>query len=523
MEIIDYLLARKKAGGGSDVTIEQLTATENGTYSEEGKAYSPVVVNVPTPENSYQLKDVPSGTVSTIDDGTALPMPSLKVGIEPQQDLHRYDHPWVGGAGKNLFDIDAEHTSGTSTYMYEVYVKPNAAYTLSSNCPYSSPASLYFNGDSTEANGVGNGIPKAFNSDENGKLTIYVRIAASGPAINLYTAVKNGQYYIQLEQGSTATSYEPYSNICPISGWTEANVNVSGVNIWDEEWENGTFDTTTGENIAISAQIRSKNHIKVKPNATYYYKGAASMWAMFFDVDGNIVEKPSGFSQVVGNSVPLQANMTFTVPSNAYEFKFYIVPAYGATYKNDISINYPSTETEYHAYNGQTYTIQFRDGDNPLTVYGGTLDVTSGELVVDRAFLTNDYLVNTADYESAGRNCYVLIGITLKTLGASVIDSKLIASALKTDSQDNLYSNRVIGIAHWWNTRIAFSTGDSNVTSKSAFKEWLANNGSDVCYELAEPITYQLTPTQVRTLVGNNNIWADTGNIIEGKYFKSLT
>lgn len=56
MEIIDYLLARKKAGGGSDVTIEQLTATENGTYSEQGIAYSPVVVNVPAPANSISLR-----------------------------------------------------------------------------------------------------------------------------------------------------------------------------------------------------------------------------------------------------------------------------------------------------------------------------------------------------------------------------------------------------------------------------------------------------------------------------------
>ena len=47
--------------------------------------------------------------------------------------------------------------------------------------------------------------------------------------------------------------------------------------------------------------------------------------------------------------------------------------------------------------------------------------------------------------------------------------------------------------------------------------------GAEVVYKLANSVTYQLTPTQVRTLVGNNNIWADTGNIIEGKYFKSLS
>ena len=44
----EYFL--KKAGEGtSPVAIEQLNVTENGTYSETGKAYSPVIVDVPAP------------------------------------------------------------------------------------------------------------------------------------------------------------------------------------------------------------------------------------------------------------------------------------------------------------------------------------------------------------------------------------------------------------------------------------------------------------------------------------------
>ena len=42
---------------------------------------------------------------------------------------------------------------------------------------------------------------------------------------------------------------------------------------------------------------------------------------------------------------------------------------------------------------------------------------------------------------------------------------------------------------------------------KSAFSDM------EIVYTLATPVTYQLTAPQVRTLLGLNNIWADTGDI----------
>ena len=49
MDFYETLLAKKLGGGGgSSVDIEQLSVTQNGTYTaEEGTAYSPVVVEVP--------------------------------------------------------------------------------------------------------------------------------------------------------------------------------------------------------------------------------------------------------------------------------------------------------------------------------------------------------------------------------------------------------------------------------------------------------------------------------------------
>ena len=60
------LLGQHIGGGGSSVTVEALTATENKTYTApEGKAYSPVTVNVaaaiPTPKITAQINiDNPS-------------------------------------------------------------------------------------------------------------------------------------------------------------------------------------------------------------------------------------------------------------------------------------------------------------------------------------------------------------------------------------------------------------------------------------------------------------------------------
>lgn len=43
---------------GSQVTVESLSVTQNGTYQESGKAYSPVIVNVPTEVEEAEIKDV---------------------------------------------------------------------------------------------------------------------------------------------------------------------------------------------------------------------------------------------------------------------------------------------------------------------------------------------------------------------------------------------------------------------------------------------------------------------------------
>ena len=51
---------------------------------------------------------------------------------------------------------------------------------------------------------------------------------------------------------------------------------------------------------------------------------------------------------------------------------------------------------------------------------------------------------------------------------------------------------------------------DTAYTDVAAFKA--AMSGVQLVYELATPQTYQLTPVEIEMLLGDNNVWADTGD-----------
>lgn len=58
--------------------VEPLNVTANGTYSETGKAYSPVIVNVPLPSNANERKSVTSYPVT---DSANYPLPKCDVTV----------------------------------------------------------------------------------------------------------------------------------------------------------------------------------------------------------------------------------------------------------------------------------------------------------------------------------------------------------------------------------------------------------------------------------------------------------
>ena len=136
MDYFDILLAKKlNGGGGGDITIEDLAITANGEYrAPSGKAFGKVTANVPAPSNAI-FKQTLTGLPSPIATftGTDAPIDSLKASIVGVQDLHGYDSPWVGGAGKNLLKLsisDIKHKNTVGTWSGNVYTLYGITYTV---------------------------------------------------------------------------------------------------------------------------------------------------------------------------------------------------------------------------------------------------------------------------------------------------------------------------------------------------------------------------------------------------------
>lgn len=201
-----------------------------------------------------------------------------------------------------------------------------------------------------------------------------------------------------------------------------------------------------------------------------------------------------------------------TSPSNAYYMKFHVEPAYGTTYNNDISINYPSTDTAYHSgKDNTTYQIQLGQ-----TVYGGTIDAVHGVLTVTHGVKVLD---GSETWLWSGNN----------DLGLTMVQNGIITDVV---TQHNLYTQNSTFSDKSWATR---STVDGSIgmffgrsalyakyskfTTAEEVNAFFAENPTTVVYELATPIEIQLTAQEIRTLLDENNIWCDSGDISVG-YWK---
>ena len=347
--------------------------------------------------------DIASGSIASFSDGADnLPLKSLVVNINPVQDLHGQESPYPAGGGKNKFN--GTFLQGYWAYADGAWVNsPNWITTEKIPCKASTSYTVSADAKMTRWQGFvwydSNGD---FISTDNLNINVNIGLTKTSPSNAAYLIFNIAGYpgandtiapsdvtYFQLEEGSSSTAYAPYSNICPISGWTGANVYHSGAD---------TSDATT------------------------------------------------------------------------------------------YSITFPSEAG---------------------TVYGGTLDVTTGKLTVDRAMVdlgANKWYSSTVTVRTRFRTSIT----DIERISSPNVCASLLCSNYPTQTANQTYQGTT-GVSLQQNSADIYIY-DPQTESMTTAEFKSAMSGVQLCYELATPQTYQLTPTEVATLLGDNTIWADTGD-----------
>ena len=441
--------------------------------------------------------------------------------INPVQDLHGYDHPWPAGGGRNLLGINSRVSQTTANVVYTsdkeyIYLngtKNGGGYADMTNLILSLEAGTYYlkafiiSGTASNTvslyafDGSDNITPdllggeRALTLPEPKTFRFRFAVWADGTILNNY---KIG---VVVSKTSNIDKFYTYENVCPIEGHTEMDIIRSGVNIWNEEWK---IITQSGRD-----WLTNKNPIPVQPNHTYYIKTP-------FNASIDNVSATGSYISYIGQ----KGNEAFTTPSNCHYIRFLVdTNNYGTTYNNDISINYPSTDTTYHPAEIIKKNIQLGQ-----TVYRARINITTGRMTIvgKQIILNGTQTLNASSFSGTENNAVARFVLTdaSETYGGDDTPSALCETLkpVECSSASNFAgwggdANRVNSFTiHTSGNYIAIALKNPAITNNTTLTTYLQNNPITFVYTLANRVSIQLTPEQIETLLGQQNNVYHTAN-----------
>ena len=297
-------------------------------------------------------------------------------------------------------------------------------------------------------------------------------------------------------------------NICPISGWTQVGVEQRGKNLFDKDGTNSVINGYINSSGVFKTSSSGEKCVCVfLPVGMYTVSKITTTRFIVTSFDSLPSNNDTG---TVLSTNPNVSKATFTIDKNKWIVCFvYNNTGEANTFQSvldTVQFELGSTATPYSPYTGRSITIQLGQ-----TVYGGKLDVLSGVLTVDRAMVDLGTLTWNLSQETFQTTS--LVG-TIKEPTTYKEVPNVICSKYKSASYYDLYAEaeeKTITVI-WSSSALhgGIWVRDYSYTSASAFQT--AVSGVQLVYPLAEPLTYQLTPTEVKSLLGQNHVWADSGD-----------
>ena len=525
-------------------SLEQIAQNTQDIAEHEQYAEATYATKTDLYKKADIIHNTASGAIASFPDGAdGHPVDSLKVSIEPVQDLHGYDHPWPAGGGENLlYQPDAK----TATHNGITWsANANGSITIAGTATADSLFYYIPNNDGVGPELNGNYRYRNFPFSDTSALSCGILIGdkwfsgygnttvslnnASGQLHQLWYKVVSGTtinitiFPIIYKADATLTSWTPYSNICPISGFEELTVTRTGGNqLIDNPFTSpmmGVSCTLVSNDNSVSLSGTASQTIGFT-TARADVKAGVTYTASVDGADSNCVVnlrafKGSTFVTVL-KAFTNSSTITFT-PDGSYDIVDMrpTVPG-GQTVNNRIikySLNIGETPAAYEPHQSTSLPISWQTEAG--TVYGGELTVNadgSGSLVVDRATRTLDgtepgWAINgSSDHprRTYGYNKNASMGEILTT--TEIVSSYVPSAIFKgNDEVEGIY----VDAGYLW-IRTAPMQGMTAVVNWTTY---LSNNPLQVVYKLTTPLTYTLTASQIRTLLGQNNVWADAGDV----------
>lgn len=309
---------------------------------------------------------------------------------------------------------------------------------------------------------------------------------------------------VDLEPIQSGSGTPSPTNVRPISGHDSVDVTRTGKNLCDTSLVYNGYINASQQKILSNANARTL-YLPCKPSTTYTVSKQAGQ--RFIVAEST--EIPTN-NVLVSNIVSDYTASSITITTTA-SAKYLVAFVYLSTADTGVTadqmlatcqIELGSTATAYEPYQGTTYTTALG-----RTVYGGTLDVTTGVLTVDRAI--TDLGARTW-YASSG-GFYSTINDSAQDAKYSICEQYAFVPTANAATASAIVSNLGNGEYAWYSSQSRIFIKDSAYSDATAFKT--AMSGVHCVYPLATPQTYQLTTQQISLLTGDNNIWSDSGDI----------
>lgn len=457
--------------------------------------------------------------IASFSDGANnLPISALSVAIEPVQDLHGYDSPWPGGGGKNLLpSIDSTKTIDDVLWTLNADGSVKLYGTATANSVYdfgrgivTLEAGTYTTFDITVTgvysvtifkivDGIATSIKPGgglFTLSED--TSVFVRyVVSAGVTVN--TTI-----YPQVEVGSTPTTFAPYSNLCPITGHTGANVTRTGKNLLDmSKWlddigaiytidENGWYvvNNTSGNNGTVFS-MPYKLPASITGSVLLLLDSARTTAT---NLRISVILNGSGVAESSGGN-PASA----TVTNKTFDAVRLNFGSGGSFCAKMMVVNSTTISADdFEPYSGTSLPISLTSAG---TVYGGVLDVVEGKVRVDRYFVDP---TQWTQYNSS--NGYIAYKIDNLPYGS------------KTFAGDEFAISNMIGEFGSFNssamTKNIIQPPLKNITTAYlALRNDLSASDVQLCYEMLNPTEITLSSSELRTLLGTNNVWSDAGKV----------